>query len=464
MSDLAPVTGDVPVMMAPVAPPAAAHAVPSQEIIAVPAPAPASVPVTAPHSAAPQGGDVLAGFGADLPLVMAMQQVIPPGYQYSFTGGVNPGVLVSWEGGRPWQQVLADMLARQGLGFKVQENTVVVGYYASPAAPQQHTRAELPPSAMQAEGTEDVPAPIDGTQPLSITQQQAAAAPVAPVTQAPAAATEERVHVRRHKKPFWKRLAWWQKADEPAAEANDNSGERTASESDTATYWGTAETAEWRNEAPASDRTAGPGQPSYRPERLISQPPAPTPKSEDRVAPGAPGMTAEPGLIDPPPALSTPPKSYPPEKSVEAAPAMTEDRAASADAPVASADAMMSASADGETGSARPVRVASAASAPASTTDSAVSDAETGNWQGGKGQTLRDVLKSWADKAGVELYWSIDYDYRLTDSVGYPGSFDEAVGRLLDKFAAVRPQPYGQLHQGSSGPRVLVIKSYDLAQ
>ena len=41
-----------------------------------------------------------------------------------------------------------------------------------------------------------------------------------------------------------------------------------------------------------------------------------------------------------------------------------------------------------------------------------------------------------------------------------PGTYDEAVGSLLDKFTAVRPQPYAELHRGT--PRVLMVKSYDL--
>ena len=84
-----------------------------------------------------------------------------------------------------------------------------------------------------------------------------------------------------------------------------------------------------------------------------------------------------------------------------------------------------------------------------------------GPWAGAKGATLRDTLKNWSEEASVELYWSIDYDYKLKGDISYAGSYDEAVGKLLDQFAAVRPQPYGQLHQSKDGPRVLVVKSYD---
>jgi hypothetical protein len=473
MSDLPPINGEVPAAAAPVAAPVsspapAAWSAPHQNALApapvAPAPQPAAAPAPAPEPvaaapaaapsaepAAPQGGDVLAGFGSDMPLVMALQQVVPPGYRYSFSGGVNPGVLVSWEGGRPWQHVLADMLARQGLGYTLHDNTVIIGYHASPAQPQQMTQAPAP-SAVQAEGTDDIPAPIDGTQPIAITQQ--ADAKPAETAQAPATAqAEERVEVRRKKKPFWKKLAWWQKADEPAEQENDDTGERTASESKQAAYWGTDETSDWRNEPSTNDRTAGGAIPSYRPEKLISQPPAPTPKEEV-------SQPSSESLTMPPADVTKPQKSYPPAPMT---PAHGDDQSSAAPSSAMSSDAAMSASADGETGSSAPVQIASAQTT-ASPDAVAATDSASGSWQGAKGQTLRDVLKGWADKAGVELYWSIDYDYRLTDAVGYPGTFDEAVGRLLDKFAAVRPQPYGQLHQGGTGPRVLVIKSYDLAQ
>jgi hypothetical protein len=132
-----------------------------------------------------------------------------------------------------------------------------------------------------------------------------------------------------------------------------------------------------------------------------------------------------------------------------AAPTPQSEKVASADMAVAPVPAASPVVSDAPAATAQPAAAMTAV-------------ASAGTWQGVKGATLRDVLKAWSDKAGVDLYWSIDYDYRLSDDVGFSGSYDEAVGSLLDKFASVRPQPYGQLHQGGNGPRVLVIKSYDL--
>lgn len=55
------------------------------------------------------------GFGKDMPLALVLGQIIPHGYSYSFAKGVNPGAQVSWQGGRPWDQVLSSALAPHGL-------------------------------------------------------------------------------------------------------------------------------------------------------------------------------------------------------------------------------------------------------------------------------------------------------------------------------------------------------------
>jgi hypothetical protein len=375
--DLTPVTSwENPADAAP-APMAAAP------VEAMPAPvaaAPANDVVAAPVASEP-ASDVLTGFGSDVPLVIALQQVVPAGYQYSFAAGVNPGVSVSWQGGKSWQGVLADMLAAQGLGYRIQNSAVIVGNYASPEQPAAPAAPEASDASLGMTAVPSDNAPV-------------AIASPAPVQSAPVQSTvvsEKPVTIHREKRSsLLERLGWTQ---------------------------GTKE--ETRNVAVPSD-TAGGEMPAVEPAPAAA--PADTSMSSDPV----PAPVTESSASNEPQQLAA---ATPPVRSA--------------------ADAAMSSSAT-------EVGATTAAAAPA--------PAMNGNWKGAKGQTLRDVLKTWSDQAGVELYWSIDYDYRLSDDVATAGNYEQAVGGLLDKFASVRPQPYGQLHQSASGPRVLVVKSYDLTR
>ena len=335
-----------------------------------------------PAAAAMGQGDVISGFGSDLPLVIALQQVVPPGYQYSFANGVSPGVSVSWEGGKPWQNVLSDMLGTHGLGYRLQGNTVVIGAFASPAAPKQAAApAVYTPSAMPSDDAGMSPDPMsEDVAPVMISSaprseqlpDDMAAAHAMPEAIEGAPAAQAPVSIRRQKSSsLLQRLGW----------ARDSEEE--------------------------TENVAVP--------RASDEPLSAPPPMEDSM-------------------------SYMP--SEDAAPSPAPEPIMMADPSDASVEGTKMASAP---------MVTPKMAAPANA-----------SWGGAKGQTLRDVLKSWAEKAQVELYWSIDYDYRLSEDVGYAGSFDEAVGSLLDQFASVRPQPYGQLHQSANGPRVLVVKSYDL--
>lgn len=66
------------------------------------------------------------GFGRDLPLALALSQVVPPQYALSFNTGVDAGSSVSWEGGKPWNQVLTNMLQPLGLKAHISGKTVVI--------------------------------------------------------------------------------------------------------------------------------------------------------------------------------------------------------------------------------------------------------------------------------------------------------------------------------------------------
>lgn len=358
-------------------------AVKTGQVEQTPVAAPGSMPGSMPPAA--DAGDVVEGFGAQLPLVIALQQVAPAGYRVSFAPGVSPGTTVSWTGGKPWKQVLADTLAPVGLSYKIEDSTVVVT--RADAAPQKQAEMPARPADAAPETAAAETAPLPLTQPqenrvligrASETGTKVAAAEPAP--QPP------KVDIRREKpESFLERLGFRHHEDS----AQD--------------AWGHVDAT---SVAPQAAAKPDAGKPDAG--------------NADAGKAGVAGPKVETAVGDealPPPMPITP-------------------QADSAE------------------------KVSVPASAPVETT---AQTAVTPAWHGAKGQTLRAVLKDWSATAGVEMYWSVDYDYKLDNDVAFTGTYDEAVNGILEKFAAAKPQPYGQLHQASDGPRVLVIKTYGLS-
>lgn len=306
-----------------------------------------------PAAVTEDAGEVVSGFGADLPLVIALQQVVPAGYQFSFAKEVNPGVNVSWQGGEPWKNILAKMLQEAGLGYRLQNNIVVIGKFSAPeaVAPSVTEEKSVAPVSLATPAPEMPPMPVQGVAQETV----AVPSPVVPkaeqipddLTAPPSALTGDApVDIRRQKpSTLLKRMTTW----------GDQSEETV----------------------PAAGVVT------------VGQAPAPVP------------ATAVPAAV------------APEKKEV----------------------------------------VAEVKNVPV-----------LPRWQASQGQTLREVLKKWADTEKVELYWSIDYDYRLGGDADYTSSFEDAVAKLLGHYSEVRPQPYGQIHKTAAGDRVLVIKSYDLTR
>ncbi len=299
-----------------------------------------AVPIDAPTPVdqavvAATPSDVLSGFGTDLPLVIALQQVAPAGYQFSFAPGVDPGQRVSWQGGKPWGDVARDMLSASGLGYELQDGHVLM------VVPQ------------------GVSAPVPLLQTAQVTPPAAPRAPQA----------VETADVRRQKpSPLIGRIRAQLSREDSGVEA------RVAAET----------------------------------EQAVS---VASMLSRDEALTGAPGEDLSPIV------LSLSGQQTP-------APAMS--------MPVV-----------------RP---------PVASANEAVLTAST--WQADAGMTLRDVMQDWAGRAGVDLYWSIDYDYRLRQPVSIEGNFADATAQLLDLFAKARPRPYAQLHRQGDQPRTLVVKAY----
>jgi hypothetical protein len=117
MNSQAPAAG--PIMPAPYRQPVTSQ-IPVQRMAA---PAVASTAMPEP----PAGGEVINGFGNQVPLVMALREIVPASYQFAYATGLPLGTLVSWKGGRSWQAVLQDVLSPLGLTAMEKGSVIYIG-------------------------------------------------------------------------------------------------------------------------------------------------------------------------------------------------------------------------------------------------------------------------------------------------------------------------------------------------
>ena len=248
------------------------------------------------------------GFGSDIPMALAMRQIVPPDYGFSFDPSVDQGMRITWSGGSPWDIVLNDALRPAGLEANVVGNTVRV----QPALPEQPILTVQDDPVME-------PLPV---------------VPEAMVSEA-SPPTEEKVqevYIRRNSNEH---DSIGRTSGSPGAERDKESG-----------FW------EWLGIEPSSG---------------------------DYVS--AQSMKKE--------------------------------------LPVSN-------------------RV----------------------WSARQGDSLKDVIRSWADSADVALVWTASQDYTVGTPLKIQGSFDEAVMDVLSEFDDAEDRPVGKLHAGSSGGQtVLVIES-----
>ena len=102
--------------------------------------------VRQPAPAPSQNYNVVEGFGNDIPLAMALRQVVPANYAFSFDDTVNPGAKVSWNGGKPWNLVVNDMVAPLGVNARISGNAVSLSKNNPAPAPVMKTAQQPAPS------------------------------------------------------------------------------------------------------------------------------------------------------------------------------------------------------------------------------------------------------------------------------------------------------------------------------
>lgn len=93
--------------------------------------------VREPFAQTPVETKDVVGFGTDIPLALALQQVAPAGYAFSFGESINPGAKVSWSGGDNWVNVMQGMIEPLGLQASIRGRVIFVNHqHEAAAAPQ----------------------------------------------------------------------------------------------------------------------------------------------------------------------------------------------------------------------------------------------------------------------------------------------------------------------------------------
>ena len=79
-------------------------------------------------SAPASANDVVHGFAKNVPLVVALRQILPSGYAFSVDANIDMGTPVSFTGGHAWRDTLETALQPVGLSMHEQGQMVSIGH------------------------------------------------------------------------------------------------------------------------------------------------------------------------------------------------------------------------------------------------------------------------------------------------------------------------------------------------
>ncbi len=106
--------------------------------------------ITAPASSERSIGAPVQGFATQVPLALALRQLLPSGYSFSIDQGIDIDTLVSYKGGKPWEETLKTMLASVGLTDHRQGTVVTISRADIPAPAVERKQTVAPAAAPKA--------------------------------------------------------------------------------------------------------------------------------------------------------------------------------------------------------------------------------------------------------------------------------------------------------------------------
>lgn len=426
-----------PAVVTPVLPPAVVTP-PAPKVASGAALPPIVQADTTAIKAAPVTYEVAQGFGKQVPLALALRQIVPASYRFSFASGVNAGQMVDWQGGAPWDQVVSRVAKENALLVRITNQVVlieqdpngvrapVLGAYS----PTTIVPALLPLGAIDV--AKKAPAfagdnplvvalgetlPTSDTEDMSLNQPRRSFQATVPLTAA-LPTTPAPMQVKAPALP-----TALVAVDKPVV---------------IATPVAKATAASMPTDKLLAEKALQPALEPVTPAAVLppSLPPLPKARTIDVAAatPALPVANTPKAMVAPPaPTLPvikpvTKPAALPPLEA-------TEVKAAPTVMPVLNS------------GKAIPQAIETA-------------KAVQQTWVAEKGQTMRQAFAAWAPDAGVTLIWSAAYDYPLQTDVAINGTFQDAIRTMLDGFSKAQPRPVGRLHNnGATGNAVLVVET-----
>lgn len=452
-------------------------------------------------------GGTVEGFGRSVPLAIALQQIVPATYRYSFEPPVNPSMRISWSGGKSWKAIIADIARTNNLNVDIASNVVSFSRHSPMDMIAAGTLSNSPSNMVQgipltplAGSSSQISAPSMASAPALPDPIMSAPAPVAAPVAAPRSITPPTMIADAtppvglsaprdisdaiFDKPVAKSAAApssWSKSETPSY-----GNQRTALASISDEPLGAPQ--DMAMNGTASDNVA-----ISAPTPIIPQA-MPAPEASQKSAffdglmdqPAAANgtvkekkiLTADNGgkpmdILDKNVKITQPlePSTSSQSKTVVAPikplPSIAPPLAAGNGPYEISKQVENPPVSSNELSAPTPLVTAAAAPLAPVSTDPATAQADLGatrEWVGTKNQTVRQTLTAWAEQAGTSLVWSTEYDYPLQTDVRIQSTYADAVRTLLAGFSKAQPRPVGRLFKNDKvgAQPVLIIETQRL--
>lgn len=409
--------------------------------------------------------NIIEGFGSDMPLALVLTQIVPPQYAFSFGEGVNPGAIISWEGGEPWNIVLENALKPAGYSFSingkklsVKNDVEAVVANETPIAIADEAEENVAEEVVVEETAEEVEITIEPTEHEQA--QETDAEPVLIVEDAPEAIEEEQpaeaeeAQVEEYDNPPLKRGVildpGMEETEQPEADQLSDEKKNIESSNTLSPVTPDSENAIIAREEPVTIE-------------VTDELPALSSETSNEVQ----DTLDNPSLSGHhPQELETTELTVIEIPALEEAQPLKENSNSKAEITVNEIPALDAVAEDEviETQQQNEAIVESqeAETAPVAlqvdeSVDTSSNNAKPSNrnivWEGKKGKALYDILAQWCEEENIALVWNLDNkDIELSSNIFINGTFKNAVDVLLSKGVKNAPQ-----HQISLDPYQLTI-------